>query len=62
MALRGNVLQQGDILCELYMDTRSDVPDYSDNESLDSGIDVPRTSSRKQLRSSTGPETPQFPQ
>jgi hypothetical protein len=53
MALHRNVLQQDDILCELYVDTRSDVSDYSDNESFDS--DVPRTSSRKQLRSSTGP-------
>jgi hypothetical protein len=61
MALRRNVLQQDDILCELYADTCSDVSDYSDNESLDSDIDVHRTSSVKQLRSSTGPKTPQFP-
>jgi hypothetical protein len=60
MALRRNVLQEDDILCELYADTRSDVSDYSDNESLDSDIDIPKTSSRKQLRSSTGPKTPQF--
>ena len=45
----------------LYVDTRSDVSDYSDNESLDSDSDVLTTSSRKQLRSSTGPLTPQFP-
>jgi hypothetical protein len=61
MALRRNVLQEDDILCELYVDTRSDVSDYSDDESLDSDSDVPTTSSRKQLRSSTGPLTPQFP-
>jgi len=36
MALRRSVLQEDDILCELYVDTRSDVSDYSGNESLDS--------------------------
>ena len=41
------------------MDTRSDASDDSDNESMDS--DVPTTSSHKQLRSSNGPLTPQFP-
>ena len=46
MAVRRNVLQEDDILCELYSDTRSDVSDYSDSES-----DIP-TSSRKQLQSS----------
>jgi hypothetical protein len=51
VAVRRNVLKEDDILCELYWDTRSDVSDYSDNESLDSVCDVP-TSSRKQLRSS----------
>jgi hypothetical protein len=62
MALRRNVLQEDDILCELYADTRPDVSDYSDNESLDSDSDVPMmTSSHKQMRSSTGPLTPQFP-
>ena len=60
MALHRYVLQQDDILCELYADTRSDVSDFNDN-SLDSDNDVPTTSSRKQLRSSTGPLTPQFP-
>jgi hypothetical protein len=60
-ALRRNVLQEDDILCELYADARSDVSDYRDNESLDSDGDVPTTSSRKQLRSSNGPLTPQFP-
>jgi hypothetical protein len=49
------------ILCELYADTRSDVSVYSDNESMDSDSDVPTTSSHKQLQSSTGPLTPQFP-
>ena len=51
MALCRNVLQEDDILCELYVDTHSDVSDYSDNESLDSDIDIPTTSSHKQLRS-----------
>ena len=61
MALHRNVLQEDDILCELYVDTRSDVSYYTDNESLDSDSDVPTTSSHKQLRSSTCPLTPQFP-
>jgi len=61
MTLNRNVLQEDDILCELYADTRSDVSDYSDNESTDSDTDVPATSSLKQLRSSTGPLTPKFP-
>jgi len=54
-------MQQDDILCELYVDTRFDVFVYSDNESMDSDSDVLTTSSHKQLRSSTGPLTPQFP-
>jgi hypothetical protein len=29
-----NVLQEDDILCELYADTHSHVSDYSDNESV----------------------------
>jgi len=49
MAVRSNVLQQDDIFCELYADTRSDVSDYSDNESLDSDSDIPTTSSNKQM-------------
>jgi len=61
MALRRNILQEDDILCELYADTHSDVSDYSDNESLESDSDVPTTSSHKQSQSSTGPLTPQFP-
>ena len=61
MAWHRNVLQQVDILCELCADTRSDVSDYSDNESLGSDSDVPTTSSHKQLRSPTGPMTPKFP-
>jgi len=50
-------------LCELYAYARSDISDYSENESLDSDSDsdVPTTSSRKQLRSSTGSLIPQFP-
>ena len=51
MALRRNVLQEDDVLCELYSDTRSYVSYYSDSESSDSDSDTP-TSSRKQLRSS----------
>jgi hypothetical protein len=62
MALHRNVLQEDDILCELYADTCSDVSDYSNNESLDSDSDIATTSSHKQLQSSTGPLTPQFPQ
>jgi hypothetical protein len=42
MALHRNVLQEDNILCELYADTHSDISDYSDNESLDSDSDVPR--------------------
>jgi hypothetical protein len=61
MALSRKVLQKDDNLYELYVDTSSDVSDYSDNESMDSDTDIPRTNSRKQLQSSTGPKTPQFP-
>ena len=60
MALCRNVLQEDDILCELYVDTRSDVSDCSDTECLDSDSDAHTTSSHKQLRSSTGSLTPQF--
>jgi hypothetical protein len=52
MALSRNVLQEDDILCELYAGTWSDVSDYSDNESSDSDSDISTTSSRKQLLSS----------
>ena len=61
MVLRRNVLQEDNILCELYAATCSDVSDYSDNGSLGSDNDVSTTSSHKQLRSSTGPLTRQFP-
>jgi len=61
MALHRNVLQEDDILCELYVDTCSVVSDYSDYEIMDSDSDVPTTSSHRQLRFSTGPLTPQFP-
>jgi hypothetical protein len=47
MALHRNVLEEDDILCELYVDTRSNVSDYSDIESLDSDSDVLTTSSHK---------------
>jgi hypothetical protein len=49
MALRRNVLQENNILCELYADTLSEVSDNSDNESLDSDSDVTTTSLCKQL-------------
>jgi hypothetical protein len=61
MALCRNVLQEDDILCRLYVDTYSDISDYSDTECLDSDSDVQTTSSHKQLRSCTGSLTPQFP-
>jgi hypothetical protein len=60
MALRRNDLQEDDILYELYADTRFDVSDYSNNESIESDSDVPTTFSRKQLRSNWS-LTPQFP-
>jgi hypothetical protein len=49
MAVHKNVLQEDDILRELYADTRSDVSDNSDSESLDRDSDVSATSSHKQL-------------
>jgi hypothetical protein len=49
MALCRNVLQENDVLCELYADTLSEVSDNSDNESLDSDSDVPTTSLCKQM-------------
>jgi hypothetical protein len=60
MALSRNVVQEDDVLCELFADTHSDVSDYSDNESMDSDSDVLVTSSHKQLWS-TGSLTLQFP-
>ena len=35
MAVRRNVLQEDNILCEFYADRSTDVSDYSDSESLD---------------------------
>jgi len=61
MALRKSVLQEDNILYELHADTRCDISDYSDNESLGSDNAVSTTSSCKQLLSSTGPLTPHFP-
>ena len=52
VALRKTVLQEDDILCELYAVTRYDVSDNSDSGSSDSDSDVSATSSRKQLPSS----------
>jgi len=52
LALRRSVLKEDDILCVLYVDTRSDVSDNSENEILDSDSDVPTASSHKQLPSS----------
>jgi hypothetical protein len=51
MAACRNVLQEDDILCELYVDRSSNVSDYSKNESMDSDSNIP-TSWCKQLRSS----------
>jgi len=50
MALDRRVLKEGDILCELYADTCSDVSDDSEGEFLDSDTDVPTASSHKQLQ------------
>ena len=52
MGLCGNVLKEDYILCELYVDTRSDVSDNIDNEILDSDSHGRTTSSRKCLPSS----------
>jgi hypothetical protein len=49
MAFCRNFLQEDSILCVLYVDTCSDVSDYSDNESLARYSDVPTTISHKQL-------------
>ena len=51
MALDRRVLKEGDILCELYADTCSDVSDDSEGEFLDS--DVPTASSHKQFQPHT---------
>jgi hypothetical protein len=45
MDLDSRVLKEGDILCELYADTCSDVSDDSEGEFLDSVSDVPTASS-----------------
>jgi hypothetical protein len=47
MAVRRIFLQEDDILCELYADTRSGVSDNRDNESLDRESDVSATSSHE---------------
>ena len=47
MALHRRVLQEDDILCEVYVDIYSDVSDNSDNEILDRNSDIPTTSSHK---------------
>ena len=52
MALRSNVLQEDDIMCQLYADTHSEVSHYTDDESSDSDTDISTNSSRKQLRCS----------
>jgi len=49
MAVHKNVLQEDDILRELYVNTRSDVSDNTGNESLDRDSDVSATSSRDLL-------------
>jgi hypothetical protein len=53
MALDRRVLKEGDILCELYADTCSDVSDDSEGEFLDSDSDVPTNSSHKQFQPHT---------
>jgi hypothetical protein len=50
MALYRRVLKEGDILCDLYADTCSDVCDDSEGEFLDSDIDGPATSPHKQFQ------------
>ena len=49
MALHKNVLQEDDILCELYADTHSDVSDNRDNESIERDSDISTTISCKQF-------------
>jgi hypothetical protein len=50
------------IFCVSYMQIHVLMPGwYSDNESLNSDIDITTTSLHKQLRSSTGSLTPHFP-
>jgi hypothetical protein len=49
------------IFCVSYMWMHVLISDYSDNDSSDSDNDIPTASSHKQLRSSTGSLTPQFP-
>jgi hypothetical protein len=55
MALDRRVLKEGDILCELYANTCSDVSDNCEAEFLDSDSDsdVPTASSHKQLQPPT---------
>ena len=52
MALDTRFLKEGDILCVLYADTRSDVSDDSEGEFLDSDrdSDIPTASSHKQFQ------------
>jgi hypothetical protein len=55
MALDRRVLKKGDILCEMYADTCSDVSDDSEGEFLDSDSDsdVPTASTHKQFQPPT---------
>jgi len=53
MALDRRVLKEGDILCELYADTYSDVSDDGEGEFLDSDSDIPTASSHKQFQPPT---------
>ena len=50
MAMKRRVLKEGDILCEMYVDTFSDVSDNSERVFLDSDSDVPTASSHKQFQ------------
>ena len=47
------VLKEGDILCELYADTCSDVSDNGEGEFLNSDSNVPTASSHKQFQPHT---------
>jgi hypothetical protein len=53
MALNRRVLKEGDILCELYADTCSDVSDDSEGEFLESDSDFPTASAHKQFQPPT---------
>jgi hypothetical protein len=49
MVWHRNALKEGDILCEFYVNTCSDVSDDCENDILDSDSNIPTTSLGKQL-------------